>query len=169
MKRIRLTPTLLALALLCFFLPWIEIRCDSGTFTRTGLQLARGNWTFTSYPWYDDEPPRTSDPDWEKSDANAVVHGASLIVGICVGLFVYALPWRQVLLIASTSTALLCLGQLTRGVCADSTDEFEWEFTAWFFAAWALNAAALFAALWEFAIYVRRSRGPVGEGESSSV
>jgi hypothetical protein len=169
MKPIRLTPTLLALALLCFGLPWIEIKCNSGTISQSGLQLARGNWTFTSYSWHDDEPPRTSDPDWEKSEASAVVHGASLIVGLCVALFVYALPWRHILLASSTSTALVCLGLLTRRVYADSTDEIKWEFTVWFFAAWALNVAALGSVVWEIVVCGRRRSGPVGDGELPGV
>jgi hypothetical protein len=61
------------------------------------------------------------------------------------------------------------LGLLTRRVDADSTDEFKWEFALWFYAAWVLHVAALFAVFWEFAMYVRRPRGPVGGGESPGV
>jgi hypothetical protein len=163
MKRIRLTPTLLALALLCFFLPWIEIKCNSGTISQSGLQRARGNSTFTSYPGHDVEPPKTSDPDWEKSDANAVVHGASLVVGLCVALFVSAVPWRQWLLAASTSTAFVCLVLLTRRIDAESTDEVKWDFTPWFYAAWVLSAAALGSVIWEFVVCARGHSSSVGD------
>lgn len=162
MKRIRLTPALLALALLCFFMPWIEIKCNSGTISQSGLQRARGNMTFTSYPWHDAEPPRTSDPDWEKSDTNAVLHGASLVVGLCAALAVFALPWRHIWLTASTSTALVCLGLLTRRIYAESTDELKWDFTPWFFAAWAINVAALAAVLGEIVVNARKRSEQVG-------
>jgi hypothetical protein len=158
MKRIRLTPTLLALALACFFLPWFEFRCDMGTMTQTGWQRARGNYTFTPAIGRDAPEAQTVEQVEELSDPNAAWHAASVVIGLCIAVFIHAAPWRHVLLFITTTSACTFLAWVTRNYYnwTESMADIPWKFTPWFFATWALSAAALVSVMREIAMLARR-------------
>lgn len=151
-----ITPSLLALGLVCFFLPWTEIRCNNGAvLTHSGFQMACGSATYTPSPAQGRAEPTWNEPDWEKASGWMIVYGLCLLAGTIVGCFAVARPLRERTLLVVTTTALVMLALQTRRLNeVFTTKDVGWNelsglYTPWFAAAWVLTAAALLSAATE--------------------
>jgi hypothetical protein len=158
----RLTPSSLIFALLCFCLPWIEIKCNDPNqglivVTQSGLQMTYGGTSTT----VNGKPISDARRQQAGREVGAREKPALLMIGYAACLLsalVAALTIRDaarrwlVCLAASAGACVLIVIQVATGfplVEGVPKGEGGWSYTAWFWAALAMTFAALASAVAE--------------------
>ncbi len=158
----RIRSATLILALICFCLPWIEIRCnhlEHGLIvtTQSGLQMTFGGSTTTVKGKPVSEADRTkhsqSASDREKPVPLMILYAAGLVVALVASLIVTATSRRwAVATLASGVAAAAMVIQLALGfplVEGIPRGEGGWTHTIWFWLALASSMAAPLISIWE--------------------
>lgn len=151
----RVRPATLVLALICFCLPWIEIRCNHPGHgliltTQSGLQMTYGGTTTTvngkPVPQADRNKHSQAAGDREKPVPLVALYGVGLVVALGASLIGVGKSWRWVFnTLASGMAAAALVIQLALGfplVEGISREEGGWTYTPWFWLALAISVAA---------------------------
>lgn len=158
----RVRPTALVLALICFCLPWIEIRCnhpDHGLIvtTQSGLQMTYGGTKTTvngkPVPEADRSKHSLTAGNREKPVPLIILYLVGMVAALGASLIV-ADKWRQWAFdtLASGMAAAALLIQLALSfplVEGIPRGEGGWTYTVWFWLALAFSIAAPLVSVWE--------------------